>query len=71
MPDAKNVTARPQDPPTALRQRWFPSAYTILFALIAIMAALTWVIPAGQYDRVRSEALGKDVAVAEIGRAHV
>jgi uncharacterized ion transporter superfamily protein YfcC len=64
MPDAKNVTARPQDPPTALRQRWFPSAYTILFALIAIMAALTWVIPAGQYDRVRSEALGKDVAVA-------
>ena len=44
--------------------KWFPTAYTILFTLIALMAALTWVIPAGQYDMVRSEALGKDVAVA-------
>lgn len=42
----------------------FPSAYTILFALIVIIAALTWVIPAGEYDRVASEALGKDVPVA-------
>jgi uncharacterized ion transporter superfamily protein YfcC len=42
----------------------FPSAYTILFALIVIIAALTWIIPAGQYERVTSEALGKDVPVA-------
>ena len=35
----------------------FPSAYTILFALIVIIAGLTWVIPAGQYERVASEAL--------------
>jgi uncharacterized ion transporter superfamily protein YfcC len=42
----------------------FPSAYTILFALILVVAALTWVIPAGQYARVASEALGKDVPVA-------
>ena len=42
----------------------FPSAYTILFALIVIIAALTWVIPAGQYERVASEELGKDVPVA-------
>ncbi|HEX5015029.1 MAG TPA: YfcC family protein [Candidatus Limnocylindrales bacterium] len=27
-----------------------PSAYTILFILIVVVAALTWVIPAGQYD---------------------
>ena len=27
-----------------------PSAYTILFILIVIVAALTWIIPAGQYD---------------------
>lgn len=27
----------------------FPSAYTILFFLIAIVAVLTWIIPAGQY----------------------
>jgi uncharacterized ion transporter superfamily protein YfcC len=27
-----------------------PSAYTILFALIVIVAAATWIIPAGRYD---------------------
>ncbi len=27
-----------------------PSAYTILFILIVLVAALTWIIPAGQYD---------------------
>ncbi len=42
----------------------FPSAFTILFALIILVAALTWIIPAGQYERVASEALGKDVPVA-------
>lgn len=42
----------------------FPSAFTILFALIFLVAALTWIIPAGQYARVASEALGKDVPVA-------
>lgn len=42
----------------------FPSAFTILFALIVLMAALTWIIPAGQYTREMSEALGKDVPIA-------
>lgn len=42
----------------------FPSAFTILFALIILVAALTWIIPAGQYARVASETLGKDVPVA-------
>lgn len=42
----------------------FPSAFTILFVLILIVAGLTWVIPAGQYARVPSEALGRDVPVA-------
>ncbi|NUB46798.1 YfcC family protein [Fertoebacter nigrum] len=42
----------------------FPSAFTILFVLILIVAALTWIIPAGEYARVASEALGKDVPVA-------
>jgi uncharacterized ion transporter superfamily protein YfcC len=51
----------PIEPPTRFR---FPSAYTILFALIVIIAALTWMIPAGQYERVASEELGKDVPVA-------
>lgn len=42
----------------------FPSAFTILFGLIILVAVLTWIIPAGQYSRVLSEALGKDVPVA-------
>jgi uncharacterized ion transporter superfamily protein YfcC len=41
----------------------FPTAYTILFALVVAMAALTWIIPAGEYDRVTNTALSKDVPV--------
>ncbi|WP_296422911.1 YfcC family protein [Yoonia sp.] len=39
----------------------FPSAFTILFALIVIVAALTWVIPAGQYDRAEDTVLGRNM----------
>ncbi len=42
----------------------FPSAFTILFALIILVAALTWIIPAGLYERVPSEALGKEIPVS-------
>lgn len=42
----------------------FPSAYTILFALIAFVALLTWLIPAGQYERVMNEELGREVPVS-------
>ena len=48
---------------TPLRWR-FPSAFTILFILITIAAVLTWVIPAGQYERVLPALLGKDLPVA-------
>lgn len=41
----------------------FPSAFTILFFLIVVVAVLTWIIPAGQYDRAFSEALGRDAPV--------
>ncbi|GFE65492.1 YfcC family protein [Litoreibacter roseus] len=41
----------------------FPTAYTILFGLIVVMAVLTWIIPAGEYERVANETLGKDVPV--------
>lgn len=52
-------------PPTEHPSRFrFPSAYTILFALIVIVAALTWIIPAGQYERVASDMLGKEVPIA-------
>ncbi|WP_330985402.1 MULTISPECIES: YfcC family protein [Enterobacterales] len=42
----------------------FPSAYTILFLLIALVAAATWIIPAGQYQMAMNETLGKEVPVA-------
>lgn len=41
----------------------FPTAYTILFGLIVLVAALTWVIPAGQYDRAQNDEVGREVAL--------
>ena len=45
------VPGEPGEAPTAERRRRFalPSAYTILFGLIVVMALATWVIPAGTY----------------------
>jgi uncharacterized ion transporter superfamily protein YfcC len=42
------MTAAVESPPR--KGFALPSAYTILFVLIVIVAALTWIIPAGQYD---------------------
>lgn len=39
----------------------FPTAYTILFVLIALVAAMTWIVPAGKYQMVTNAALGKEV----------
>ncbi len=41
----------------------FPTAYTILFFLIIVVAAATWIVPAGEYNREANEALGRDVPV--------
>ncbi len=41
----------------------FPTAYTILFGLIIVVAVATWLIPAGQYDKEVNQALGKEVPV--------
>ncbi|MTI49828.1 YfcC family protein [Sporosalibacterium faouarense] len=37
-----------------------PSAYTILFLIIIIVAVLTWIVPAGEYDYVDPEAAKKE-----------
>jgi len=42
----------------------FPSAYTILFVLIVVVAGLTWFVPAGRYEMVENEKLGKELPVA-------
>ena len=51
-------------------QRWsvimpkkFPTAFTILFFLIIVVAALTWLIPAGQYERVFNATIGREAPV--------
>ena len=36
------------------KKREFPHVYIILFALVVVCAALTYIIPAGEYDRVQS-----------------
>lgn len=51
------------DTETSLASR-FPTAYTILFLLIIFVAALTWIIPAGSYDRAMNESVGREIAVA-------
>jgi uncharacterized ion transporter superfamily protein YfcC len=44
-------TTGPPPPPAKHKRRFkLPSAYTILFALIVLMAIATWIIPAGTYD---------------------
>jgi uncharacterized ion transporter superfamily protein YfcC len=44
------MTAATTDAPSGGRGFALPSAYTILFLLIIIVALLTWIIPAGAYD---------------------
>jgi len=58
-----NKPQTPIDPEQDLSSR-FPTAYTILFGLILFVAALTWIIPAGQYERVMNEEVGREIAVA-------
>src|SRR5688572_28474780 len=44
------MTAASNVEPAPRRGFALPSAYTILFILIVIVAILTWIIPAGSYD---------------------
>jgi len=50
--------------PAKIQRFRFPSAFTILFGLIILVAALTWIIPAGQYERTVNDALDREVPVA-------
>ena len=59
---SEKVEADQPDQEPDLQSR-FPTAYTILFLLIILVAALTWIIPAGQYDRELNEEIGREVAV--------
>jgi uncharacterized ion transporter superfamily protein YfcC len=39
----------------------FPHPLSLLFVCVALATALTWVLPAGQYDRHKDEATGREV----------
>ena len=56
----ENASAQNSEEDLASR---FPAAYTILLLLIVLVAALTWVIPAGKYERTMNEEIGREVAV--------
>jgi uncharacterized ion transporter superfamily protein YfcC len=47
----QQTRAQPVEQPEKKRRFTLPSAYTILFALIVLMAIATWIVPAGVYDR--------------------
>lgn len=34
------------------KKRWFPNVYALLFLLAVVAAVMTWVIPAGSFERV-------------------
>ena len=46
------------------RQRSFPHPLTLLVLCVAVAAVLTWLLPAGQFDRQPDPATGRDVVVA-------
>ncbi|CAM3487778.1 YfcC family protein [Parendozoicomonas haliclonae] len=58
------IAASGNDAITEKKKFKLPSAYTILFLLIAFMALMTWIVPAGKYETVMNEDLGREVAVA-------
>lgn len=41
-----------------------PHIYILLFSIIVVCTILTWILPAGEFDRVVNEATGRTVAVA-------
>jgi len=43
----------------------FPHTYVIIFSIVILATLLTYVIPAGQYERVKNESVGKTIVVAD------
>lgn len=60
----KQESTQPINEKKVLRRRFeFPDIYIILFSFIVIMALLSWVIPAGQYER-ETLANGRQAVIA-------
>ena len=53
-----------------LKKFAFPTAFTILFAITVIVVGLTWIIPAGEYQRLSYNSAGPSLVVAKIDGSH-
>src|SRR5690606_12252412 len=52
-----------KETPSGKRKFQVPTAYTILLALIVVAAALTWIVPAGEFDREMNPSLGQETPI--------
>ena len=46
------------------KKSWIPDPYVIIFSLMVIAAIATWIIPAGEFDRVVDEATQRNIVQA-------
>ncbi|MBG3012436.1 YfcC family protein [Proteus faecis] len=53
-----------------LKKFAFPTAFTILFAITVIVVGLTWIIPAGEYQRLSYNSAEPSLVVAKIDGSH-
>lgn len=53
-----------------LKKFEFPTAFTILFAITVIVVGLTWIIPAGEYQRLSYNSTEPSLVVAKIDGSH-
>ena len=44
------------------KKKWFPNVYSLLFLLAVVAAVLTWIIPAGSFERVTEDGVTRVVA---------
>lgn len=48
-----------------LKKFSFPHTYVIIMSIVILATLLTYVIPAGQYDRIKDESVGKTIVIAD------
>jgi len=62
---ATNLKLKKEQAPVKGEKFKFPHTYVIIMTLVLVATLLTYVIPAGKYERVKDENVGKTVVVAE------
>ena len=50
---------------TKQKKKWdMPHSFLIIGSILLIATIMTWLIPAGEYDRILDEATGRSIVVA-------